>query len=102
MSDLCKNEKPLLDTELIIKEEDPHNQLPIDAFQCQFCENTFRSKTRVQIHECVHTGEKPYKCKFCNKSFKQKYTFKSKAFQDVLSDTLLNIALSRSYWWKFI
>ena len=28
--------------------------------------------TSLQIHEIIHTGEKPFDCKFCDKKFNQK------------------------------
>ncbi|KAB7504643.1 Zinc finger and BTB domain-containing protein 5 [Armadillidium nasatum] len=36
-------------------------------FQCPVC-----SKTYLNIHMRIHTGEKPYQCDKCNRRFSQK------------------------------
>ena len=38
-------------------------------FNCYFCPKSFPAKSNLRKHERMHTGEKLFKCKFCNKSF---------------------------------
>jgi len=35
---------------------------------CDVCCITFRDICSVKLHQCVHTGERPYSCDVCNKT----------------------------------
>ncbi|CAH1777391.1 unnamed protein product, partial [Owenia fusiformis] len=38
-----------------------HNKTHV-AHECKFCDKTFNSLNRLEKHEIIHTGEKPFKC----------------------------------------
>lgn len=40
-------------------------------FQCSYCDKSFTLKTNKECHERIHTGEKPFSCSYCGKSFAQ-------------------------------
>ena len=33
--------------------------------KCQFCEYRTYDKANMRVHERIHTGDNPYKCKYC-------------------------------------
>ncbi|XP_073495135.1 zinc finger protein 770 [Phyllobates terribilis] len=39
-------------------------------FACSLCDRTFRQKTHLKIHELTHSEEKPFQCHQCPKAFK--------------------------------
>ena len=49
------------------KKKNVHKQ----SVQCSQCDKAFSCASQCQIHERVHTGEKPFKCKECDKAFTQ-------------------------------
>ncbi|WKY06348.1 hypothetical protein Q1695_006501 [Nippostrongylus brasiliensis] len=43
---------------------------------CQYCDKCFTNQGNMQVHQRVHTGEKPYSCNACGKSYAQKVGLK--------------------------
>ncbi|KAG9342383.1 hypothetical protein JZ751_016378 [Albula glossodonta] len=38
-------------------------------FSCTYCGKAFNRPKKVEIHQRIHTGEKPFACTFCDKRF---------------------------------
>ena len=43
-------------------------------FKCSYCEKMLKSKKSLEAHEREHTGERPFECKICGKGFKSATT----------------------------
>ncbi|XP_075699653.1 zinc finger protein 770 [Rhinoderma darwinii] len=39
---------------------------------CEFCEKVFPSRSKLERHLMIHTGQKPFTCALCGKAFRQK------------------------------
>ncbi|CAJ0945908.1 unnamed protein product, partial [Mesorhabditis belari] len=50
--------------------EVPPSEKPL-RYKCTYCEKMFHHKRDKQIHERVHTGERPYSCGYCGRGFSQ-------------------------------
>ncbi|GIY59808.1 zinc finger protein 629 [Caerostris extrusa] len=46
-----------------------HGQTVLKKYQCGTCSKSFIRPLHLQIHERMHTGEKPVTCSHCEKSF---------------------------------
>ena len=42
-------------------------------YSCKICSKNFNSLYNLQVHERIHTGEKPYACSICNLKFTRSY-----------------------------
>ena len=43
----------------------------VKIFQCKHCEKKSMTSTQLDVHERLHTDEKPFSCSKCDKTFTQ-------------------------------
>lgn len=46
-------------------------------YNCEFCDEQFRTEHSYILHRCTHTGGTPYKCVYCGKGFSRPTAFRT-------------------------
>ena len=59
------------------KHKEIHNTAAYKKYKCLFCPKSFRNFNSKNVHERIHTGEKPYSCRICQKQFKRSHHLSS-------------------------
>jgi len=79
LEDLCMNFVEQYVEMINIKPETPSTKILSrgTSFPCKQCGQTFRKQSKLEAHENVHKGLKPYECKECLKAFSLEENLKS-------------------------
>ena len=59
------------------KHKEIHNNASYKKYKCLYCPKSFRNFNSKNVHERIHTGEKPYQCNVCQKYFKRSHHLSS-------------------------
>uniref|UniRef100_A0A668A0I6 C2H2-type domain-containing protein n=1 Tax=Myripristis murdjan TaxID=586833 RepID=A0A668A0I6_9TELE len=59
--------QPVGDQHVVCPRTSPKERL----FVCSYCGKTFNRPKKVEIHQRIHTGEKPFRCATCGKMFSE-------------------------------
>ena len=54
---------------------------PDGKYICPTCFKVFQTPSKLEVHERIHTGERPYKCQICPYATTQKGNLKIHSFQ---------------------
>ncbi|XP_026482582.1 zinc finger protein 91-like [Ctenocephalides felis] len=61
--------------ESFTRAHDLEQHMPVHSHSCTFCSDTFADSSALEIHQKMHTDEKPFECTICNKAFAVKLDF---------------------------
>ena len=53
------------------------SNLNTKRFVCEVCKKILMTKSSLNVHKRIHSGERPHKCNDCDKSFAVKSTLKT-------------------------
>lgn len=74
---ICKFCKRTYDNQSMLAEHVMEQHQGSRAYQCSFCDKTFKTSSHLMRHRRIHTGIRPYKCSFCEKGFTDKTSLTS-------------------------
>ena len=61
-----------IEREIVAKnDENIGSRLQIKIYECKICLKKFKKKHNLNVHERIHSKEKPFQCSKCRTSFRQ-------------------------------